>query len=78
MAGGLEWLQNIFLFTFLFGLVFTVASLLLGVVDVGFNLGHDGQFDLGGHHADHMDGSGGDGPSLFNLPTLMAFFTWFG
>src|SRR6476646_874194 len=72
-----EWLVNLFLFTFLFGLIFTIASLVLGVSHVGgFDLGGDVDvdLDLGGDGADASDG----GPSLLNLPTIMAFFTWFG
>jgi len=100
MEPGSDWLANIFLFTFLFGLVFTVVSLFLGASHVGgmdaghdggLDLGHDGNFDVGhdgsfdvGHpdigHADaaHADGGAHGGPSIFNLPTIMAFLTWFG
>jgi membrane protein implicated in regulation of membrane protease activity len=97
MEPGSDWLANIFLFTFLFGLVFTVVSLFLGASHVGgmeaghdggLDLGHDGNFDVGhadvGHadvgHADvaHADGGAQGGPSIFNLPTIMAFLTWFG
>lgn len=74
MVTGPEWLQNVFMFAFLFGLVFTVASIVLGVVDLGgLDLNGDGQIDIGGN-----SGEGLDGPGIFNLPTVMAFFTWFG
>jgi len=92
MEPGVDWLANIFLFTFLFGLVFTVVSLFLGAGHMGgLDAGHDGGLDLGhdagldaGHadlgHADvgHADGGGHIGPSVLNLPTIMAFLTWFG
>lgn len=135
---------NIFLAIFLFGLIFTVVSLVLGVSHVGAVGGHDGAFagghnvelggaaphggfhigDLGhgghtvdaghaGHigdvgHAGHMADAGHGGAHaqgggadirhadihlgghgaepeagldtlpVLNMPTIMAFFTWFG
>lgn len=126
MAPGSDWLANVFLFTFLFGLVFTVVSMLLGVVGGGHlgalgghhggihigghqgvhigghdgghigghqagahgaahaagadqhsNLGH-ADIHFGGHDAGHEDAVGLDGPGLLNMPTIMAFLTWFG
>jgi len=90
-----DWLANMFLITFLFGIVFTVVSLLLGVGHAGGEVGgHTIHLDLPGHHADfdihlgshaahghgHGDHGGGpdDGPGLLNMPTIMAFLTWFG
>ena len=35
MASGSDWLTNLFLYTFVFGLIFTVVSLLLGGVHIG-------------------------------------------
>jgi len=88
-----------FLITFLFGIVFTVVSLLLGVGHSGGGHigGHTLHIDLPGHHADfdihfgsqgghtsaigHAHGSGegfDNGPGLLNMPTIMAFLTWFG
>jgi membrane protein implicated in regulation of membrane protease activity len=103
MAPNSDWLANMFLIVFLFGVVFTVVSLLLGVGHVGGGHvgGHSIHFDLPGHHADfdihfgahgaaHADGHGaahangghGDavdhGPGFLNMPTIMAFITWFG
>lgn len=52
---------------FLFGLMFTAGTLLLGVAD--FGMGHI--------HADH-GGTGHDGPSAINLGVILAFITWFG
>jgi hypothetical protein len=73
-----DWLVNLFFYVFLFGLAFTIISLVLGVSHVGgFDLGGDVDVDvdLGG---DGSSDSGGDGPGPFNLPTIMAFVTWFG
>jgi hypothetical protein len=88
---GPDWLANFFLFIFLFGLIFTIMSLLLGFahgigahtphvgghhvhIDVA---GHHAHVDVGGHHA-HVDIDGAEGPGLFNMPSMMAFLTWFG
>src|SRR5687768_17067712 len=76
MFSGSDWLLNLFMFVFLFGLVFTTASLVLGFAGGG---GGDGQdFDFGGHDAAHGDTVAYDGPSVLNIPTIMAFLTWFG
>ena len=84
---GSDWLANLFMVVFLFGLLFTAASLVLGFVggvDLGGHAGgHDVHIDVGGHQADahvghaHSDG-GHDGPSVLNMPTIMAALTWFG
>ena len=56
---------------FFFGLLFTIGSLLLGVLDLGF--GHaPGHGDLA--HGD----AGHDIPSVLNLGVILAFITWFG
>ncbi len=48
---GSDWLANLFLSFFLFGLIFTVASLLLGWVGGGADAGgHDIHIDLPGGH----------------------------
>src|SRR5690242_17715545 len=75
---GSDWLANLFLSTFLFGLIFTVVSVALGFAggahvghaqhDIDIHLGHSGEADQGGH----------DGPGILNMPTMMAFITWFG
>ena len=92
MAPSSDWLANMFLIVFLFGVVFTVVSLLLGVGHVGGAHvgGHTIHIDLPGQHADfhiHVGGDGhasghGDavdhGPGFLNMPTIMAFITWFG
>jgi len=90
-----DWLANMFLVIFLFGIVFTVVSLLLGVGHVGGGHigGHTIHVDLPGNHADlhihvgsHAGGHShvGHGEGLdnelgvLNMPTIMAFLTWFG
>jgi hypothetical protein len=103
---GPDWLANVFLFIFLFGLIFTIASLVLGFIGAGG--GHMGHADTGGHgvhlgdvaghdihinlpgpHDIHIEvgghsgqttstHSGAEGPGIFNMPTMMAFITWFG
>lgn len=87
---GPDWLANLFMGVFLFGLLFTAASLVLGFVggaDFGADAGHDLNLDVGGHHVEvnvsPADAHGGadaahDGPSFLNMPTIMAAFTWFG
>ena len=91
---GSDWLANLFLSVFLFGLIFTFASLILGWVgggaaggghDIHIDLpgGHDVHIDVGGSHA-HADAGAADvshaghGPGWLNLPTIMAAITWFG
>ena len=62
MAPGSDWLSNIFLFTFHFGLVFTVVSMLLGVVGgghLGGLGGHHGGIHIGGHDGVHIGGHDG-------------------
>ena len=77
MSPSPDWLHNLFLYVFLFGLIFTIISLIIGAGD-----GSD--LDVGGDAALDLDAGGDssgadfDGPGVFNLPTLMAFFTWFG
>ena len=73
-----ELLQNVFLFMFLFGLVFTVVSLILGFTGAaGFDLGGDAELHFGGNDGG-ADVDVGDGPGVLNMPTVMAFLTWFG
>ncbi len=87
MLFGPDWLTNIFIFLFFFGLIFTVASLLLGFTHIGGDIhgngagGHSIDVQVDGHHI-HVDtpgdASGHDGPGVLNLPTIMAFITWLG
>src|SRR5688500_19038842 len=74
MFFGADWLSNMFMFVFLFGLVFTTASLVMGFA--GGAGGH--HIDVGGHDAGHGDAAAHDGPGILNVPTIMAFLTWFG
>ena len=76
MFSGSDWLANLFIVVFLFGLIFTMASLVLGFAGGGGVHGHD--IDLGGHDGAHGDSGAHDGPGVFNIPTIMAFLTWFG
>ena len=68
-------LDAILLGGFLFGLIFTVGVLLLGVADVGAGHGggHGGHIDHGGDAGDH-----GFFHGLFNVSSVLAFITWFG
>src|SRR3954452_16791110 len=75
--------ENIFLGIFLFGLIFTIVSVVLGFTHVGALGGHHGAAHAGGHAAGGSHGgthaSGGvDSLSVMNMPTIMAFLTWFG
>lgn len=68
-------LDAILLGMFLFGLLFTLGSLLLGVASV--DAGHDADVGHGsGHGADH--GAFGHFSGLFNVSSILAFITWFG
>lgn len=60
-------LDSILLGSFLFGIIFTIGSLLLGFADFGHDAGS------GGHHD-------GDGffHGLLNVSSILAFITWFG
>jgi membrane protein implicated in regulation of membrane protease activity len=60
-------LDAILLGGFLFGVIFTVGTLLLGVADLGLH-GDHGHGDMAG------DVLGG----MFNLASILAFITWFG
>src|SRR5438045_1705789 len=53
MASGSDWLTNLFLYTFIFGLLFTVISLLLG----GVHIGGGGHIHIGSGHV-HIGGIG--------------------
>jgi membrane protein implicated in regulation of membrane protease activity len=63
-------LDAILLGGFLFGLIFTVGTLLLGVADIGFHGDHGHDFDMGS--------SGEIFHGMFNLSAILAFITWFG
>lgn len=67
-------LDAILLGGFLFGLLFTVGALVLGVADVGV---HSDTGDAGGHGG-HGHSSNGFLDGMFNVSSLLAFITWFG
>lgn len=74
-------MASLFLGCFAFGLIFTVASFLLGTFGSGHL--HVPHFHgLLGGHGGHVHGGGGhsSGASLspFNVSTISAFLTWFG
>lgn len=60
-------LDAVLLGTFLFGLLFTLGSLLLGVADLGVDT----------DHGDHGGGAHGFA-SFINISSILAFLTWFG
>jgi len=62
-------LDAVLLGGFLFGLVFTVGVLLLGVADIGADHGVDHGASIGDHGFFH---------GLFNVSSILAFITWFG
>jgi membrane protein implicated in regulation of membrane protease activity len=67
--------HTLFLGCFAFGLIFTVASFLLGALGSGhhLHLPHPGHHGTGGAHGAH-----GAQISPFNVSTIAAFVTWFG
>jgi hypothetical protein len=72
-----EWLNSVYLGCFIFGLVFTIISFLIG------GLGHLGNIHLGvdgGHGSDlgHGNSSHDSGLPFLNLTALIVFLTWFG
>jgi hypothetical protein len=61
---GSDWLANLFLSFFLFGLIFTIASLALGWIGGGAGAGgHDIHIDLPGGHDVHLDIGGAHAPA---------------
>ena len=64
-------LDAILLGSFLFGLVFSTLTLIVGAADVGIgHIGHDAGGHAGGHDADHV--------APLSIATVLAFLTWFG
>lgn len=55
---------------FLFGLLFTVGSVILGFADLGAD-------SDSGHDLDHGADANGHFASLFNVSSILAFITWF-
>ena len=73
MLFGPDMLSNIFLGMFLFGLIFTIVSLALGHIGgmEGPHIGGNGGVDVG-HDTSHS------ALGVLNMPTILAFITWFG
>lgn len=72
---------DFYLFCFLFGFFFSLASLVLGHLHVHGGEGHHHwHLDHGhGHASEHHAGAGGrPGFSPLNMATLSAFLAWFG
>lgn len=64
-------LDAVLLGSFLFGLVFSTLTLIVGAADVGVgHIGHGGGAHAGGHDADHV--------APLSIATVLAFLTWFG
>lgn len=70
-------MRELFLGCFAFGLIFTVASFVLGALGGGDVHFHGVHIDLGGH-AGHDAAHPGAHISPFNLSTISAFLAWFG
>jgi membrane protein implicated in regulation of membrane protease activity len=77
-------METLFLACFIFGALFTLASLVLGNVHVGHiqfgHSGHAGHAHLG-HHAPHAHVDGGEQSSplpWLNASSLIGGLTWFG
>lgn len=69
-----DWLDAVLVGGFLFGILFTLGTLLLGFADLGGDAdsGHD--FD---HGMDHGADANGPNFHLFNVSSILAFITWF-
>ena len=111
MLFGADWLANLYMGCFLFGLIFTALSLFLSMGSLGGghlhlpHIGHGSHVHLPtphlhgpGAHGPNVHGPGAHGPghtpgghldalnlseqigslSPLNIPTIMAFVTWFG
>jgi membrane protein implicated in regulation of membrane protease activity len=67
-------MQTFFLACFVFGLLFTLLSLVLGSVHFGGHIGHAPGHHAGGHSAE----AHGDQIPLLNASSLVGGLTWFG
>jgi hypothetical protein len=67
-------METFFLACFVFGLLFTLLSLVLGSVHFGGHIGHA----PGHHHAGHIGEAHGDQIPLLNASSLVGGLTWFG
>jgi hypothetical protein len=74
MTTGFGW-ADFYLGCFIVGFILTGFSLFAGLFHLHLPMkGHIGNLHFGGHGGHVSDG----GTSPFNLPTMMAFLTWFG
>ena len=74
-------LDAILLGSFLFGLIFTTVSVLLGAADIGLHSFHiDGPhgMHLDTHSGGHGGHHGGESVSPLSVGSVLAFLTWFG
>jgi membrane protein implicated in regulation of membrane protease activity len=71
---------DFYLFCFLFGFFFSLASLVSGHMHLhGGHVGHTGHFNhAGGHGHGHAHSGEHHGISPFNMGTMTAFLAWFG
>lgn len=67
---------NFYLFCFLFGFFFSLASLFSGHLHI--HSGHGDHFGHSGHTGHHAHGTDRTGLSPLNTGTLAAFLAWFG
>jgi len=66
-------METFFLACFVFGLLFTLLSFVLGSVHFGGHIGH-----APGHHGGHAAEAHGDQLPLLNASSLVGGLTWFG
>jgi hypothetical protein len=73
-------METVFLGCFLFGVVFTGLTTLLGLASSAIHVGHFFGHGWHGPHLPHGHGHGhGDQPLfMFGVSSLVAFLTWFG
>lgn len=84
----MDWLTNVYLGCFIFGLIFTVASFLLGGLDhfaIGGHIGgatthtgHGPTAHSSGHAASNQTHHQQESLGWFNFSALVVFLTWFG
>jgi hypothetical protein len=82
----MEWLNGIYLACFVFGLVFTIASFMMGnLADLagadgahGHDVGHGHDVSHGHGHDGNVSDTKAGGLGWFNFNALILFVTWFG
>jgi membrane protein implicated in regulation of membrane protease activity len=73
----MNWLNNLFIGCFVFGLVFTLGSFFLGDTIGDMMGGHGADIGHGAHH-DGVHGDHAGGLLWFNFNSVILFLTWFG